>query len=290
MSQACASSLASIVVVTWNAPGHVRSCVQSVLDLTDVPFELIFVDNGSQAETREYLTQMCRTHDNVRLVLNDTNLGYPVAANQGLAIARGKHVVLLNSDTIVTSGWLGRMLTRFEHPQVGLVGPMTNFACNDQQIDDAPFWDANSMQSYAVRWSALMKGQTVHTPLLIGFCLAIRRDLIEKIGGLDERFFPAHFDDHDYCLRAWAAGWKCAVARDVFVYHHGHAVMKANGVRYEDPLELNWTRFKQKWGLPEDHPLGSFYIPERPTFTPGRDYHPLPVEVTEWQTTERMPA
>ena len=98
--------LTSIVIVTYNQIEFTRQCLDSIRLLTDEPYELIVVDNGSTDGTVEYLQAM----PDVRLIENDSNRGFPAAANQGMAVAAGKQVLLLNNDVVVTTGWLGRML------------------------------------------------------------------------------------------------------------------------------------------------------------------------------------
>ncbi len=102
--------LTSIVIVTYNEIGFTRQCLDSIRLLTDEPYEIIVVDNGSTDGTVEYLRAM----GDVRLIENDSNRGFPAAANQGMAVAAGKQVLLLNNDVVVTTGWLGACSGRFE--------------------------------------------------------------------------------------------------------------------------------------------------------------------------------
>jgi hypothetical protein len=98
--------LSSIVIVTHNELGYTRLCVESIRALTAEPYELIVVDNASTDGTLDELRAM----QDVRLIANGTNRGFPAAANQGIKEARGRQVLLLNNDTVVTAGWLGRLL------------------------------------------------------------------------------------------------------------------------------------------------------------------------------------
>ena len=98
--------LTSIVIVTHNQLEYTRQCLDSIRRLTDEPYELIVVDNGSSDGTVEYL----RSLPDVRLIVNETNRGFPAAANQGIARAGGSQILLLNNDVVVTTGWLCRLL------------------------------------------------------------------------------------------------------------------------------------------------------------------------------------
>ncbi len=127
--------LTSIVIVTFNEITFTRQCLDSIRLLTDEPYEIIVVDNGSTDGSVEYLRAM----GDVRLIENDSNRGFPAAANQGMSVAAGKQVLLLNNDVVVTTGWLGRMLRalRGGDDGVGLVGPRSNFVSGPQQIEVA---------------------------------------------------------------------------------------------------------------------------------------------------------
>ena len=96
----------SIILITHNLFHFTKQCLDSIWRSTHEPYELIFIDNNSTDDTLPYL----RSLDNITLLCNTENRGFPVAANQGIRAARGKQILLLNNDTIVTTGWLHRML------------------------------------------------------------------------------------------------------------------------------------------------------------------------------------
>ena len=100
----------SIVIVTYNQLGCTRACLDSIRFVTDEPYELIVVDNGSTDGTVEYL----RSCPDVKLIENPDNRGFPAAANQGIRASNGAQVLLLNNDVLVTTGWLRRMLDALE--------------------------------------------------------------------------------------------------------------------------------------------------------------------------------
>src|SRR5581483_6415991 len=113
-----------IIVLTYNQLEYTRLCVDSLLRHTPQPFELIFVDNASSDGTVDFL----RTIPNSKLVSNHENLGFAGGNNQGLAIAEGDFVVLLNNDAIVTPGWLDALLRPLERdPRLGFAGPRSNY-------------------------------------------------------------------------------------------------------------------------------------------------------------------
>jgi GT2 family glycosyltransferase len=234
--------LTSIVILTHNELEYTRLCVDSLRLCTTEPYELIFVDNGSTDGTPDYL----RSLPGVRVLRNDTNLGFPRAANQGLRAATGKQVLLLNNDTIVTTGWLGRLLRALDDPKVGLVGPCSNRVSGEQQVE-ADYDDLAALDGFAWGWGKAHDGQRQETDRLVGFCLLIRRELLEAIGELDERFGIGCYEDDDYCRRALRAGWRAVIARDAFIHHFGGRTFIGRGVDFNALMNHNRQLFEEKW-------------------------------------------
>jgi len=233
----------SIVIVTHNQLEYTRQCLDSVRRFTDEPFELIVVDNASTDGTVEYL----RALPGVRVIANDANRGFPAAVNQGIAIASGRQVLLLNNDTVVTTGWLGRMLRALHgDPLVGLVGPCSNFVSGPQQVE-AGYDNMAELDGFAWDWGKAHEGLRVQVNRLVGFCLLIRREVIETIGLLDERFGVGCFEDDDYCLRAIQAGFRAVIAGDAFVHHYGGRTFVGSGVDVGRLMAENQQRFREKW-------------------------------------------
>jgi GT2 family glycosyltransferase len=234
--------LTSIVILTYNELDYTRMCVDSLRLCTDEPHELIFVDNGSTDGTPEYLLSL----SGVRVIRNETNLGFPRAVNQGIRAATGKQVLLLNNDTIVTTGWLRRLLRALDEPKVGLVGPCSNRVSGEQQIE-ATYDDLVELDGFAWQWGKAHDGQREPTDRLVGFCLLVRRELIEAIGELDEQFGIGCYEDDDYCRRALRAGWRAVIARDAFVHHFGGRTFAGSGVDFAALMSRNRQLFEEKW-------------------------------------------
>jgi GT2 family glycosyltransferase/glycosyltransferase involved in cell wall biosynthesis len=218
-----------IVICVHDALADVRACLESLLRTTMPPYHIVLVDDGSAAETRDYLAAFADDQA-ATLVRNETARGYTAAANQGLRLTSGEFVVLLNSDTVLTQGWLDRMVACAESDsRIGIVGPLSNTA-SWQSVPSALAEDGD--------WAAnpLPAGQTVEgmahlvaqaspavyprIPFLNGFCFLIRREVITAIGLLDETTFPRGYgEENDFCVRARRAGFSTAVAGDAYVWH-----------------------------------------------------------------------
>lgn len=243
---------ASVVIVTCDRLPLTRMCLESVLTNTrGGRLEIIVVDNGSTDGTTDYLLSLSRACPKVRLQLNGSNLGFAKANNIGLSMARGPVLVLLNNDTIVPSGWLRRLRFHLEGPVVGAVGPVTNRACNEAQIDTA-YRTYGEFLSVAARRAARRAGEAFEVRRLAMFCFALRRDVWRRVGPLDESFGLGTFEDDDYSLRLREAGWQLACAEDVLIHHFGMASFGdlVPGGRYRELLRANRERFETKWGRP----------------------------------------
>ncbi|MBK9777246.1 MAG: glycosyltransferase [bacterium] len=257
---------ASIIVLTWNALEHTRRCVASLLEHTDSRHELIFVDNGSTDGTEDWLGEVARSQPRVRVILNNANLGFAAGNNVGLAAARGDFMVLLNSDTVVTAGWLDRLMRpALADARVGLVGPVTNNVTGVQKLARVGY-DQESLQGlegFAARHAAEHAGKSSPALWIVGFCLLLRRDVVERLGGLDVIFGQGNYEDTDYCLRAFLAGFRSAVALDCFIHHVGSASFDAAGVDYRQQMNANFEVFRRKWNLDADvRRTGQFNLPE----------------------------
>jgi GT2 family glycosyltransferase/2-polyprenyl-3-methyl-5-hydroxy-6-metoxy-1,4-benzoquinol methylase len=245
--------LTSIIIVTHNQCACTKECVDSIRLRTDEPYELIFVDNGSSDRTVEYLRSVSLSVagtlrvPSARLIENTDNRGFPAAVNQALKISRGEYVVLLNNDTVVTTGWLRRMQEVLDSdPRIGLVGPCSNYVSGPQCVSVA-YQDMVSLDGFAWDWGKRHCGVIEETDRLVGFCLAIKRAVIDQIGLLDEQFGVGCFEDDDLCLRALRAGWRTVIARAAFVHHYGNRTFQGSGIDLGAVLNVNRQKFLDKW-------------------------------------------
>jgi GT2 family glycosyltransferase/predicted Zn-dependent protease/2-polyprenyl-3-methyl-5-hydroxy-6-metoxy-1,4-benzoquinol methylase len=242
-SPAADRGLTSIIIATCDQLEYTRLCVQSIFDRTDEPFELIFVDNGSTDGTVDYL----RSLPNSRLVANADNLGFPKAVNQGLRLARGRQILLLNNDTVVTTGWLSRMLDGLhQDAKIGLVGPCSNSVSGEQEVP-VSYEELGELDGFAWDWGKAHDRRYEQTDRLVGFCLLIRGELFQAIGELDERFGDGCYEDDDYCVRALQAGYRAVISRAAFVHHFGGRTFAGRKVDFAALMARNQQLFREKW-------------------------------------------
>ncbi len=222
-----------IIVCVHNALADVQRCLAAITQHTIMPYHLILVDDGSNAETRDYLRNFCEQNPHSQpppqLIRNEKARGYTFAANQGMQASTQTYFILLNSDTIVSPYWLDRLLVCADSDErVGMVGPLSNTA-SWQSIPEVEYrgdWASNplpldmTVEQMANRVAASSERLYPQLPFLNGFCLLIKRALQAEIGYFDEATFGAGYgEENDYCLRAGKAGWKLAVADDTYIYH-----------------------------------------------------------------------
>jgi GT2 family glycosyltransferase len=274
--------MTSIIILNHNGRKHVEVCLASVAALTDVPYELIVIDNGSTDGSVEYLRSV--EVASMTLIENPENIGCPPARAQGMCLAGGDYVLFLDNDTHVTPGWLRRLVEHCEdNPEVGVLGPTTNYAGGPQQLPQAEvtYSDTDSLAVFATDLAKRLRGSLVSRRRIIGFCMLIRRAVVDRVGNCDGRFGKYGYEDDDYCWRALLAGYQVGIARDVFIHHVGGQGSPGGADDYDEMLPVAWAEFRDKWALPETmDPDGywtliSTYGLHR-TFDPERDYIPLP--------------
>jgi GT2 family glycosyltransferase len=242
---------ASIVVVTHDNLAFTRLCLRSALANSGDGIELIVVDNGSSDGTPSFLARLAERDARVRVLLNGANTGFAPACNQGLGLATGDHLVLLNNDTLVPPGWLAGLRRHLAEPEVGLVGPVTNRIGNEAEIDvDYATW--GEFLAAAARRTGEHAGEWLEIGTPAMFCLAMRRQTFLRLGPLDEGYEIGLLEDDDYAERARLAGYELRCADDVLVHHFGEASFGrlVPGGEYRRILEANQQRYAEKWGRP----------------------------------------
>ena len=243
--------LVSIVMLTYNQLEDTKLCVESLFKhTTDVNYELIFVDNGStKDDTKTYLETLKKEHSNIKTIFNEENLGFACANNQGIEISEGEYVLLLNNDVILTDGWLSRMINVAESDdKIGVVAPCTNHASGRQVVSFAGTEeDDEGIQKFAK--DLLLKNAGVWNSVsrIIGFCMLIKREVLFKVGVLDEMFGPGGYEDYDYCMRVKHEGYDIVIAFDTFIFHIGGKGYSSNDMDYMDLRSKNIELLIDKW-------------------------------------------
>ncbi len=245
------AGMTSIVMLTWNQLPVTQACVASLRRHTHEPFELIVVDNGSTDGTVDWLRAEVAAHADTKLIANARNQGFARGCNQGLEIATGEYVLLLNNDVVVTEGWLSGMRETLERTTgAGFVGPVTNEISGRQKVTPVGYDTLDDLDVFAAGWRTRHRHQRVFSPRVVGFCMLSRAALYDAIGRLDESFGTGNYEDDDLCLRAELAGFRNVIAADVFIHHHGSRSFTGNAIDHQTTMTHNRARFAEKWQHP----------------------------------------
>lgn len=238
----------SIAIVSYNTKEVLLDCLRSVhAHTTAITFEVIVVDNDSKDGTVAALQDV---YPAMRIVANTDNRGFAKAVNQALAVSRGRHMLLLNSDTIVRDQALATMVAYLDdHPDVGAVsckqwtgdGHLNQTCFPFPSIRDHLFYSAlfqriaPTMQAAAAATHEVDCTQSQDVDWANGACLMIRRSLLRQVGGLDEEFFM-YFEDVDLCRRLRQKGYRVRHVAEAAIVHF---IGRSSG-RDRERLQLVW--------------------------------------------------
>lgn len=203
-----------IIIPIWDQLELTKTCIEYITRNTYFPYRLILVDNGSNQKMRDYLDNLRnKKTTEIDFIRNENNLGFIKAVNQGLKISKTPYVCIMNNDTMPGKNWLNELVDFAEtHPDAGLLNPV----CNGHSEKNL------TVNGYSKELSAENKGRYMEMNQCQGFCMFIKRELIDKIGYLDEKFGIGGFDDTDYSMRAYLAGYKSVCVHSAYVYHREH--------------------------------------------------------------------
>jgi len=212
--------MVSILILCYGQITYTKQCLKSLFEFTSqvkTPFEAVVVDNGSVDGTREYL-QGLESAGKIKAIYNQDNRGFPAANNQAAKVATGEYLCLLNNDTILTDGWLEKLLRCIKSDsQLAAVGPYTSFSSGYQQVHPQPnYRGEEELKKYAEKFN----GEEKYVDFLVFFCVLIKRKIWDEMGGLDEDFGQGCFEDNLFNYRCLEKGYKLKVAGDCFIHHY----------------------------------------------------------------------
>lgn len=227
--------LIDIVIPAFNQPEFTTACLRSLGQEIPDAIRVILINNGSTWEAREQYYSVLRGAPYSFLMIDlPVNTGFVRATNVGIAISEAPYLMLLNNDTEMTPGVLGKLLeVLYQESSVGIVGPRSSSLHQ---------WQGQAPEGQG--WTILGDHQ-----MLSFFCALMRRDIVPKCGYLSEQYKAGLGDDDDYCEVVKAAGWKLALRSDALVLHHHRTTFRE--VYGEDALQemqrANIMHFRRKW-------------------------------------------
>lgn len=231
-----------LILLSWNQLDETRACINTLFTATRVPCRLIIVDNASESNVREYLSSIkpAGAISDVIYLQNEKNEGFPRGMNRGIKASTARYVCLLNNDLKFTQGWLQELIDVLDkYPQIGLLNPTSN------TLGIHP--DTGSSIDTHAQVLSKMHHQYVEASKCSGFCLLIKREVIDRIGILSEEVDRFFFEDEDYSMRVQEAGFQCAAALGSYVYHKEHTSVNKVPER-EAIFRRNQQWCYKKWG------------------------------------------
>lgn len=230
-----------IIMPVWNELDVTKECVDSILKHTHYPYRLVIIDNASAEPTRDYLRALKNKNDiSMELIRNEENLGFVKAVNQGIRFSDAPYICIMNNDTIATDGWLDIMISAMENNKdVGLINPTSN---TFSHFPD----DHESIDEYAARLKSF-KNEIQELHCCRFFCTVIKREVLDKLGSLDEAYNLGYFDDTDYCKKAQKLGYRPVRAKAAYVHHKENMSfrkLKENSTLFKANEEI----FLKRWG------------------------------------------
>jgi GT2 family glycosyltransferase len=231
--------IADIIVPVYNSPEWVRRCIYSVLKNSDLPFQIIIVDDGSDGYTKNLLKSFKNNHNNIKLYLNKTNIGFVKSCNKGISLSSAPYIILLNTDAIVPPFWLSRMIQCADSDmRIGIINPLSNEAANIS-IPIAP--GCNFLgQDENLRLKSPTYPDIVTA---VGFCILLRREMLIEIGIFDEIYGHGYCEETDLCIRAMKAGWRVVACDNIYVYHRGSVSFHDRNERFHKNLRIFLNRY-----------------------------------------------
>lgn len=222
----------SIVVLAWDQLPYTAACVESLRSHTDVPYELVIVDNGSEAEAAQYAEDAADT-----VVLNPENLGFAPGMNQGLAAAKGTFVAFVNNDTVFPEAWASKVLETLDQPGVGIVAPAVTAAGNPITVRSEPGMATITLDPFG--------------ELPSGVVYVLKTELARSLGGWSEDYLVASAEDLDLAFTVWTNDLSIVVDERVLVEHVSRGTVRAKLPNRDAIYRTNLEQFLDKWSGPD---------------------------------------
>lgn len=233
----------SMVILTYNNLEYTKQCIDSIRKYTEYgTYEIIVVDNASLDGTVEWLKEQ----EDIKKVFNNENQGFPKGCNQGIEISTGENILLLNNDVIVTVNWLSNMIKcLYSSEDIGAVGAVSNSVAYCQQVS-VNYNNLYGLNRFAEKYNISDPSKWEERIRLIGFCMLIKKKVLDEVGLLDERFSHENFEDDDLSLRIREKGYKNVLCKDTFIHHYGGASFGKSD-KYNSLIDINEEKFYEKW-------------------------------------------
>jgi GT2 family glycosyltransferase len=230
----------SVIVVTYNSADQIDACLAGLQhQQLDVPCEIIVVDNASIDQSVAVVAR----HTAVKLLPQPENFGFAGGVNRGVAAAQGELIALINPDACAAPDWLAQLVAVARQPDVGVVGSRVLHADGSLQSLGSRLAMPTLLSHYVVE----ERSEPHDVWAVHGAAIGFRRQVWEQVGGFDEGFFPAYWEEIDFCERVRRAGLRVVVAPQAVVTHHEAASTGKFSPSYYGCYHRNRLRYALKW-------------------------------------------
>jgi GT2 family glycosyltransferase len=216
--------LTDVIIPVYRGRKQTLACIDAVLATADATTRIVVVDDATQDPQLAAALDALASEARITLLRNTQNQGFVYSVNRAMALHATHDVVLLNSDTLVFDDWLVRLrAAAYSEPAIGTVTPLTNSGTiASYPRPEGAAIDADDGAALHALVASTQSGTRLAIPVGVGFCLYVRRDCLQEVGGFDAAVFGKGYgEETDFCLRARRRGWSHRLAADVFVYHAG---------------------------------------------------------------------
>jgi GT2 family glycosyltransferase/nucleoside-diphosphate-sugar epimerase len=251
----------SVIVVSHNSSALLVECVQSLL-ASSFPVRVLVSDNGSTDGSIESLVDLAAADDRLRVLLNESNLGFAAGNNRALALADGDYLLFINPDCLVRADTLARLVARLdETPSAGMAGCLIRNPDGSEERSCRRLLPTPSrlIQEWIGRSSvpAPLPDVPIFVEAISGAFMLVRRDSLARVGSFDEAFFM-HWEDLDFCRRFQLAGEKILFVPEVEVTHFKGRSSRSRPLRVEWYKHVGLLKYLRKHDFPG---LGALFLP-----------------------------
>lgn len=241
------NSKTSIIILTYNNLDKTKDCIESIRKYTDKDsYEIIVVDNNSTDDTKLFLKEQ----DDIKVIFNESNVGFPMGCNIGIANSEKTYdILLLNNDTVVTKNWLFNLKKcLYSDEKIGAVGAVSNNGANLQGVDFT-YNNFDEMQNLASKNNISDVKKWEEKVCLIGYCLLIKREVMDQLNGLDEGYTPGYIEDNDLSLNIIKLGYRLMLCHDSFIHHYLGTSFRKDEDKFNKIILKNRDYFEKKWNF-----------------------------------------
>ncbi len=249
------SKSVTIIIVNWNGINDTIECIESLNKINYEDFSVFVVDNNSIDKINiEVLQEIAKKYDKVKVIFNSINSGFAGGNNLGITYAKAlnpDYYLLINNDTIVDNNFLINLIACAESSDAGIVAPVIYYYSQPEKV-----WSAggkiSKLKGSGFHNSKLDSKKTLckEVTFVSGCCMLIKKEIIDRIGLLDESYF-LYLEDTDYCARVIKSGFKIYLAYNSIIYHK----VSQSISKFDKPLSLYYVTRNRLFFIKKHYPI-----------------------------------